>query len=65
MNDDIAKDLKMRMDKASFLLGIAWGFMRGNKETYSIHGLIEPESFKEGYAIFCKGMEELFYNETN
>jgi len=60
INDN--EELTERCNKMSFLLGIGWSFMAGNRETFKQHGMQEPESYKHGYESFTKGIEELFYS---
>lgn len=60
---DDNENMSERCHKMSFFLGTAWAFMKGNRETFRQHGMIEPESYKEGFESFQKGIEELFYSD--
>ncbi len=51
------------LNKASFLLGIAWSALTASRATIASHDIQVPPEEENAYKTLTDGIEQLFYTE--
>lgn len=55
------EELQTRIDKQSFLLGIAWGYISAAENYFEAEKIELNETAQKAAEIFYEGLEELYH----